>query len=453
MMAVNKSSQTGRRPFSQRFGSKATSLALILVVALGLRVGFAWNYASHNPRQALSVIPFMFESGNIAASIAKGNGFSSPFRVDTGPTAWMAPVYPLLLAGVFRVFGTYTFNAYIAAVGLNILFSTLTCIPIFFAGKRVASLGVGAGAAWLWAIFPNAIQIPAESMWDACLAALLAATILWSTLELADSQRVRDWCAYGLLWGLALMTNPTLASLLPFLFAWMVWRAYKWQEGARISTPLSRPLLALATAALCCVPWTIRNYEVFHRFVPLRSILGLQLAMGNNADAKDFWLGEGHPIHDSAEREKYVEMGEIAYMQEKQHEAMEYIASHPRRELHLIWVRFVSLWAGGATHPVRDFFLVHSLYFRGVLLFNIFAAIGAIGGIVALVWRRNIYAFPIAIFPIIFPWAYYLTLSLPRYRLPIDPAVMLLTAFAIASASSLRKMTVAMSDKPRNLPR
>ena len=38
---------------------------------------------------------------------------------------------------------------------------------------------------------------------------------------------------------------------------------------------------------------------------------------------------------------------------------------------------------------------------------------------------------PIAAFPLIYPWAYYLTLALPRYRLPIDPIVMLLLAISI----------------------
>lgn len=412
-----------------------------MAVALFLRVGFAWNYAHHNPRQALSVIPFMFESGNIAHSLAAGNGFSSPFRVDTGPTAWMAPVYPLLLAAVFRIFGIYTFASYVGAVALNILFATLACVPIFFAGKRVGGLAVGAGAAWLWAVFPNAIQIPTESMWDACLAALLAATILWATLAIAESRRVRDWCAYGLLWGVTLMTNPTLASLLPFLLAWTVWRAYRYQRPPSALPLFSRPLLAVAVAALCCVPWTIRNYEVFHRFVPLRSILGLQLAMGNNADARDFWLGEGHPIHDSGEREKYIQMGEMAYMQEKQQTAVEYITSHPRREVHLIFARFVSLWAGGTTHPWNDFLLVHSLYFRFVLLFNIFGAFGALTGIAVLIRKRSVYAIPLAIFPLVFPWAYYLTLALPRYRLPIDPIVMLLTAIAVCWMANPKRRT------------
>ena len=98
----------------------------------------------------------------------------------------MTPLYPLLLAGIFRIFGTYTLNAYLAAVGLNSLFSTLTCIPIFQAGKRIGGASLAILAASLWAIFPNAIILPYESLWDASLSALLAATILWATLAVAD---------------------------------------------------------------------------------------------------------------------------------------------------------------------------------------------------------------------------------------------------------------------------
>src|SRR5579871_5873361 len=106
-----------------RLKTLLTSLPLILFVALAIRVAFVIDYKSHNSDRAVSVIPFLFESGNIAHSIATGHGFASPFRVDTGPTAWMTPVYPLLLGGVMRVFGPYTFHSYAAAVLLNILFS------------------------------------------------------------------------------------------------------------------------------------------------------------------------------------------------------------------------------------------------------------------------------------------------------------------------------------------
>ena len=123
-----------------------------------------------------------------------------------------------------------------------------------------------------------------DVLWDTSLAALLSATLLWATLELAESKRWRDWSRYGLLWGFTLMTNPSLGSLLPFLLGWAAYRAYRAdQEEREIKFRPMKPALASAgIAILCCVPWTVRNYAVFHRFVPLRSNLPLELYIGNN---------------------------------------------------------------------------------------------------------------------------------------------------------------------------
>jgi hypothetical protein len=342
--------------------------------------------------------------------------------VDTGPTAWTTPVYPLLLSGVMRVFGSYTFASYVAAVSLNILFSTLVSIPLFAVGKRIHSRGAAAAACWLWAIFPNAILLAYESLWETSLSALLGVTLLWAALAVAEAPRLRAWIGYGLLWGLTLMSNAALLSLGPFQLGWAAYRRRTWR-GA---------VLAAGVAALCCVPWTVRNYRVFDTFVPLRSILGLQLWVGNNPQAKVIWLGDQHPIHDSAERARYVEMGEIAYMRQKYHDALDYIATHPRREAELIAGRFVSLWAGGSPSPVGDWIRVHSAWFRYVLLFNLAVAVGSWVGVFRLAWARSRYTIPVAVYPLVFPWAYYLTLSLPRYRHPIDPVLMLLAVLAIA---------------------
>jgi hypothetical protein len=415
------------RAFTNRFRTAASSLWLIMLVALALHLGYMWQFQSIHPRQGVSVIPFLFESGNIAHSLATGQGFSSPFRVHTGPTAWMTPLFPLLLAGIFRIFGAYTFHAWAATVLLNISCCTLACLPIYFAAKRIGGIGLAAGAAWLWAIFPNAILIPVESMWDASISALLVATILWATLALAsaESQPLRKWCAYGVLWGIALMFNATLAALFPFLAGWLVCCAHQknraWFTGAAA---------AFAIIILCCLPWTIRNYRVFHQFVPLRSVLGLQLWLGNNDQTQDIFRGDLHPIYNTSEREKYIAQGEIAYMQRKRKEALDYIFSHPAREAHLILYRAISIWSGGTPYPLEDFAGTPSLRFRAVLGFNLVAALGTLCGIIILFRERSPFAVPITAFPLIYPWAYYLTLALPRYRLPIDPIVMLLLAIS-----------------------
>ena len=247
-----------------------------------------------------------------------------------------------------------------------------------------------------------------------------------ATLALAESNRVRDWCAYGLLWGFTLMTNGTLASLLPFLLGWLAYRARE-----RGLPWLKRPALAAGVIVLCCAPWTIRNYVVFHSVVPLRSVLGLQLWLGNNDQYRDHFPGWLHPIDNVAERAKYVRMGEIAYMDEKRQEAIHWMLSHPRREAQLFEQRFIATWLG-TPHPVRDFFSTQDLLFDSALssVSNFLASLGALAGIVVLCRdrRMRMYAFPVAVYPILFPFAFYLSQALFRYRYPIDPVVLLLVA-------------------------
>jgi 4-amino-4-deoxy-L-arabinose transferase-like glycosyltransferase len=409
----------------------ATSLLLIIAVALGLRLAYLRHETRIIPRQALEAVPFLYEPGDIAYSLATGGGFGSPFRVETGPTAWTTPLYPMLVAGVFEFFGTFTFQAFLAAVLLNISFSTLTCVPIFYAGKRVAGVGVGAAAAWLWAIFPNAIVIPFQWIWDTSLAGLFAATLLWATFAVADSPRFRDWYLYGVLWGAALMTNATLLAALPFMLGWMAFRRAM-QRDARW---LGRAVLAAGVVVLCCVPWTIRNARVFNAFIPLRSPLWLQLWLGNNGQYRDAFPGWLHPIDNVTERARYIRMGEVAYMQEKKRETIEWVSAHPARVLELSAQRVVGTWLG-TPHPWRDFRRETSLLVRTVFVANFLASLGALAGLVRLVANRGMrrYFVPVAALPVLFPFAFYFSQALLRYRYPIDPIVMLLVALAAQGA-------------------
>ncbi len=408
----------------------ATSLLLILVVGFGARLAFAWDQARKIPADALASAPFEQETGSIARSIATGNGFCNPFGRATGPTAWLTPVYPLLVAAAFKVFGIFTVRAFFFLVFLNILFSTAACIPIFYVAKRVAGIGVASGAAWLWALFPNAVMIPFEWIWDTSLAALLAATLLWAALEVAESQKLRDWCAYGLLWGFTLMTNPSLGSLLPFLLGWAAYRS-----GRRVDLRtknwswITRPALGFGLAILCCIPWTVRNYVEFHRFVPLRSNFPLELYIGNNENYDD--KHPRYPGFITKEREtfRYFRMGETAFMDEEMRKATKFIETHPRVDVILFGKRFVAFWAG-IPNPVDQFLATDSWLARGLILSATFSGIGALLGIAVLVRRCSEYAFPLAVYPLIFPFLYYVTHTSLRYRHPIDPVVLLLTAIA-----------------------
>ncbi len=173
---------------------------LIVLVALGVRIAFAVSQVRKISPSVLATVPFQTETGHIAYSIAVGKGYSSPYERDTGPTAYMPPVYPLLVAALFKIFGIYSRAAFFAAISLNILFSAAVCVPLFYTGKRIGGLAAACLAAWMWALFINAIIIPFEWIWDTSLAALLVTTMLWATLEVVESRRWSDWSAYGILW-------------------------------------------------------------------------------------------------------------------------------------------------------------------------------------------------------------------------------------------------------------
>lgn len=425
----------------------ATSLLLIVLVATGARTAFAWHHGRQFAPQVLRVVAFQTEAGHIAYSIASGKGFSSPFQRDSGPTAWIAPVYPYLLAGIFKLFGIYTLSSFVAAVFFNIVFSTGACVPIFYAGRRIAGIGAGAAAAWAWALFPNAILIPFEWIWDTSLSALLVAALLWGTLELAESKRVRGWCLYGALWGLAMLTNPAIVLLLPVFLLWAASRVRKSEAGVGTGTRnwLIGPVLCLAVVTACCLPWTIRNYVQFHKLIPIRSNLAFELYVGNNENYDEKYRFRPGPVTQDREILRYLRTGETAFMVEERRKAFAFIWSHPRVEAWLIEQRFVDFWMG-TSRPLDVFRQADSFWLRFILVCNYLAPLCALAGVIALIAVKNEFAIPVISVPAVFPLLYYVTHTSLRYRHPIDPVVLLLAAVGV------HEMWGALAERLRRSP-
>jgi hypothetical protein len=428
-----------------RLSAALTSLWLIVAVALVCRAGYAWIEIRQIPPQALAVVPFAQETGNIAYALASGQGFSSPTRSNTGPTAWLTPVYPALVAGIFGMFGIFTLHAFYASAALNYLFSVAACVPIYFAGRRIGSVGEASLAAWLWAVFPNAIVIPFQWIWDTSLSALLAVFILLATLKLAESRRARDWCSYGLLWGFTLMTNPSLGSLLPFFLAWAAWRArpeLRAEAGSALRSKLALPALSVGILIFCCIPWTVRNYVDFHHLVPLRSNFPFELWLGNNKVFDPHSPDVTAHISRYEEARTYNQLGETAFMQRKWELATEFIRTHKRLELQLVFWRFKMFWLG-SFHPVQDFERAGSKWIQSIFIVNLLEGILAAIGVGVLTWRRSAFSFPSAAVVIIFPLVYYATHASLRYKHPIDPILLLLAAFAIVAGIPQRRTSMA----------
>ena len=80
---------------------------------------------------------------------------------------------------------------------------------------------------------------------------------------------------------------------------------------------VARPAAALGLAILCCVPWTVRNYVQFQRWIPLRSNFPFELWSGNNEVFDPRSPDINARVTRYGEQRRYVQLGETAFMQEK----------------------------------------------------------------------------------------------------------------------------------------
>jgi hypothetical protein len=376
------------------------------------------------------------EAGRIARSIVQGEDFSNPLFGKTGPTAWLAPVFPYLLAGVFKLFGIYSKAAAIAALSLDCLFSALTCIPIYFIAEKHFGEPTALWAGWAWAFFPYAIFFSADFIWATTLTTLLMTLVFLSALHIESSSSVWHWAGFGALSGFGGLTDPVVMSVAPFLGAWAWHRLYK--SGHRWLAPGIGAVLAVTVVV---APWFIRNYETFHKVIPFRSCLGLEVYFGNNQDSWHWGPPGYHPSDNENEWREYQELGEIAYTQKKFHEGLAFINSHRLLYAQQTLRRVIYLWTGFWSSNRRY------LQEEPADPFNMVFCTGLT--ILTLIGLRRAWlvspeiAMPYVLVFLFFPLIYYLTHPEDYYRRPIDPQYVVLAAYAVSSWVAARKVRVA----------
>ncbi len=388
---------------------------------------------------------FGWEQGWIARSLVLGRGFGSPFQpLSGGPTALVAPLYPAVLAGIFKVFGLYTTASAFVALSLNALVSASTVWPVYrMARKAVGSPVVKmrrgmteAGmaqqqahnarwiatipwtAALLWALYPFSIYFSSAYLWDCALTASLFAWTFYLALNLPGATAMR-WAMWGLLYGVTALCNPSILSLFPVLVLLGV-------IGRRMPVRVGLARVAAATGmlALTLLPWTVRNVRVLHAPVPLRDGYWLEFWAGNSGDTSVSNPSWAHPASNPAELEKYLKLGEIRYMAEKQELGLRYVSAHPGEFAVVSGRRMLRFWTGfwsfSKTYRAQEPFDVPNVPFCTVL--TLLTLVGA--------WqllcqhRRAALAFVAVI--AVFPFPYYLTHSSMDYRQPIEPEIAVL---------------------------
>ncbi len=370
---------------------------------------------------------FGYEPGRVARSIALGQGISNPLHGITGPTALVMPIYPAILAVFFKLFGIYSKGAAIAILAFNSLVSSLTCIPVYAIARRTFDARTAMIAGWIWALFPNAIYFSADWMWATCLATLFLATLFLAALTLPDRDSTSPlaWCGFGAGCGLAALTEPNVMSVLPFLGLWACYHL-----GKNRKTWFGPAALASIAFIAVVSPWFLRNYEVFHRFIPFRDGFGLELYVGNSGYTAHWANGKIRPSNSASELAEYTQSGELAYMAHKQQQATAYIGAHRAWYVGMIFRRALYLWTGFWSFS-RGYLSEEPLDPPNILV-NLVVLALAYQGLRRLRRENSQAMIPYLVAFFFFPIVYCLTHPEVYYMRPIDPFLVVLASGAVA---------------------
>jgi hypothetical protein len=278
---------------------------------------------------------------NIAQALVRGEGFASPWGEPTGPTAWMPPVLPTILATLLWVseddkdfvMAMFIFMQVYIVVGTGVLL-------IAIAAQTTSNVGAAFTAVVYFLSvmldFHHWFQFTHDYPFILAAVDLLIAGYLWFR-PFADRKTAVGWGIFG---GFCALINPIVA------FAWCVvslvdaYRQRAWK-------PLGFAMLA---AALTLAPWTIRNLYWFGRLIPVKSNAAYELYQ-TQCLQKEGLLKAGafgsHPYASNGrERAEYKTLGEMAFLDKKKELFWKAVWEDPEDFLDRVASRFLgtTLW-------------------------------------------------------------------------------------------------------------
>ncbi len=283
---------------------------------------------------------------NIAKAIVTGRGFADPFREQTGPTAWMPPILPAIEAGLLWMAGGDKDVVIAGIVFLQAFALAFTGWLVLATAAPVTRLPPVVGRAVTSAVFLAAVLVNFH-LWfqftHDCWLVLLAVDglligLMWFR-PLESWKSAFGWGVYG---GITALVSPVVG---------FVWGVLSFALAVRASGRFrSRLALALLAAGLVLTPWTVRNYLVFGRLIPVKSNLAYELYQSQCLQPTGLIQAstfKTHPVANlQGSRREYKRLGEIAFLDEKAAESRTAVRADPLDFLDRVANRFLgaTLW-------------------------------------------------------------------------------------------------------------
>ena len=420
------------KPLRQRSFS---GLLFFLTLALALRI--IWIAAVPNQQ----VADFkMYDA--MAASFYRGQGYTDVFG---RPSAFKPPGYPLLLALIYHVFGESPFAAKVLQANL----STLLCLLVFLLSRRIFGERTAFIALILCAFHPSfifSVSLLGTEIPFTCLV-VSAVLILCKSKSISSTKQV-DFLLAGLAFGAAALMRP-MALLAPLPLG--MWLLIDWQGWQKSSKALIVFCLAMTLPIL---PWTIRNYIHFQKFVPISTNGGCNLFYGHNPSGEIVWIpfDKLQKIPGFPSKEDWYRWDETRRSSYMRNRAIEYIKKNPLGLFTRMPQKFYLLMLSpdvpslywnieglpksyeASKSKLSLLASLNRLFAYGVLILSLLGIISC-----RLSDKRSIFIYTLILVWILFHLVYW---GKPRFRYPMVPFLTIFAALPLASlTASMKRLT------------
>ena len=323
------------------------TLGAIAVVALGLRLGYVLS------TEAKLIFPDESQYVNIAQNFATGHGLRTSTNPLTGHVVEFEvqrpPVYPLMLAVVFRLGGNVRAVQVVQAV-----LGALTCLMIYVLAKELMGEWPARIAGAVSAVYPFYIYFAGRVLSETLFLLLFVTSwyyVVRMWRELNEREAWTRWVASCLLAGLlgaaAALTRSEALAVFVLVPVVMV------LTGPRRWMGLALGMLMLVVLSVGLSPWVTRNYRLTTirthagdtvrpgAFIPTTLKVGESLydAVGPWANGAPNKENTGWPQH-----ARELERDEYARDQYLFDEAVRYMRAHKKRTVRLAGIKLIRMW-------------------------------------------------------------------------------------------------------------
>lgn len=245
----------------KKFWLSLVAFTTIMITALMLRLCWIW----YVPTQQLYDFSTYYE---IAVNVFNGKGYTFQGQ----PIAFQGMGYSYLLGKFFVLVKD---SSELTAKYFNVFWSMLTVFAAWYMACRLSKRSLVRWGTLLWVAFlPHHIAYCNAIGTEVFSAALLALTL---AVQLSPIKKRYQWPLLGLLIGMMTLTKPF------FLAYPLAIGMYEWFKDKNWKTAVAGLLVTFVCMWALVAPWTLRNYRVFGRFIPVSYNSGLVLYLNNNA--------------------------------------------------------------------------------------------------------------------------------------------------------------------------